>query len=162
MPFDISSQPRGLMALLGAKVGGTAPRLLGDQVVGTVDLLDFYTLNIRESLTAAGPAPAVGGNVFAATLIVPAGEAWIVHAFNVEAACGAGAAIDMAPGVALAGFGQIMTVGDYLAAAATQNVRTWSPIQFVAGPGAQFGFNVRSVTLVPTVTGFLTFSRVRI
>jgi hypothetical protein len=163
MPFELSSQPRGLMALLGSKVMGTAPRELADQVVGVIELLEFYTLNIRETATAGQVTPAIGGNVFTGTtLTVPAGEAWIVHAYNVECQCAAGEAIDLQAAVTLAGGGQMMGVGDYFAAAATQNVRAWAPNQFTAGPGAVFGFNVRSLTLTPDVFGWLTFSRVRV
>jgi len=165
MPFELSSQPRGLMALLGAKQMGTAPKDLADQVVGVIDLVQFYTLNIRETATATQITPAVGGNVFTGTsLVVPAGEAWIVHSYNVESQTAAGEAIDLCCAITLAGLGQMMSVGDYVAATgATQNARPWAQASpLVAGPGATFGFNVRSLTLTPDVFGWLTFSRIRV
>jgi hypothetical protein len=160
LTLPISSLPKGLVALLGSKGLGESPRELADQVVGTVDLTQMYLLNDREFATGTNAAPAVGGNVFT-QLIVPTGEVWYVHMYGIDTTPGAGAAIDVAPGWRVGALSGILSTGNYVSAAATQNARPFTPAPFLANSGSQFGFNVRSVTLAPQVDCLVVFTRLR-
>jgi len=163
--FSISKYARGLPDLLGLKERGSGPRDFSEQVVGTVNMTELYLLQNRETiLSGNNAAPIVGSNFFAAPndLLVPANELWYCWHYSVSSTPGAGAAIDMAPILLGDGSANSVNLGFYIAAAATQQARTFMTYPFWAGPGSQLGFTVRSVTLAPTVNANLVFTRLRV
>ena len=163
MPATVGKLPRGLVALLSLRDSGEAPRLLADTIVGTVQMQELFLLQDREVSTGpTNAAPAVGANFFTPSVVVPAGQLWYVWEYFVASSPGAGAAIDMAAAAVLDGLSLMMPLGDYASAAATQNVRCRADHPFWAGPGTEFGFTVRSVTLAPSVAVGLIFTRIRI
>jgi hypothetical protein len=162
MPLNISNLAQGLTSLLGAKGQGAGPREFADQVVGTIDIARMLSFNQREFLVASNAAPAVGGNIFTG-LSVPPGEAWLVDMFGLDCTPGAGAAIDAAPAWGVNQAAGLISLGVYAAAAATQNIRPFSSnMPLLANPGSRFGFNVRSVTLAPSVDCIIVFTRLRV
>lgn len=149
--------------MLALRDSGAAPRLLADQVVGTVSMDELFLIQDRESAAGfSNAAPAVGVNFYTPALIVPPGELWYVWHYAVVCQPGAGAAIDLAAAVNLDGLSLTCTLGDFVAAAAAQQVRARADLPFWAGPGSQMGFVTRSVTLAPTVNAGIAFTRLRI
>lgn len=55
MPQPIQRVPRGLADVLSI-FGGQSPQALTDQVAGAIDLLQFYGLNQRTTISSAGVA----------------------------------------------------------------------------------------------------------
>lgn len=74
MPLPIQRNPRALSDLLSI-FGGQTPQRLADDIIGTVELLQFYGLNQQQFLNATNGALAIGGNV---TLTVPANQFWVL------------------------------------------------------------------------------------
>jgi hypothetical protein len=156
MPFSISKYARGLTSLLDLKERGQGPRLFDDVVQGNVDLTQMYLLQGREGIFSSPiGAPVLGLNT--TNLIVPANELWYVHWMNATAVAGAGAAIDLAPGVVM-DVNLTMQIGPYTAVAAGQQGRAVAQAPFLATPGCVFCFLARSVVLAPTcdISVFIT------
>lgn len=81
MQTAIQRFPRALLTLLGAQANGSAPRVLGEQVVPVLDLLDLYGVpEVVDGQNAA--ASAVGDQ--AARLVV-ANEFWYVKSIGLRA-----------------------------------------------------------------------------
>lgn len=162
MPLDIQQFPKGLASMLNLKQGGATPRILADSIAGVIDVETLYLLNDRtQTAIFTGNPPAVGANFYTVQLDVPANEIWYVWGYCVVAVAGAGAAIDLAAGVRLDGNPIMEPLTEYAAAAANQEIRV-NGRGFWAGPGSRFGFLVRSVTLVPTIQGIVTHTRLRV
>lgn len=80
MPYPLHKVPPGFLGLLNAKVSGQAPQAYAEQVVPTVETLDFYGLPNREMLDA-GVGAQVG--TFNQLWTVPSGEVWRVFGANI-------------------------------------------------------------------------------
>lgn len=170
MSFSIARFARGLPALLAISEGGAGPRFLADTVAPVIDLSDLYLIDGRQTIgfnqvagVAVGrndfPAPATGF----ADGVVPPGELWYVWQFGLQAAPGAGAAIEFAPGVFLDGQSVIgFACGPYAAGGAVSDVRNTCPAPFWAGPGSRLFALVKSVTGAVTVSGAAVVTRLRI
>lgn len=76
---DIQRYPRGLIDLLGMRATGETPHKLGQENIGTLEMLEFY-LNDRMTPNASASAapPAAIGNVQITGLTVPDRELWLV------------------------------------------------------------------------------------
>lgn len=120
MPGEIQRVPQGLLSLLGVKGTGQNPRLFGDVVSPTLELLPFLiapTLTAAETITAAVAAAGSG-----ATVTVPAREAWVLVAISARLDTGtvaglAGAFIglqsnDGSPAVVVANSGPVQTIAN--------------------------------------------------
>ena len=165
MAFEIGKYCRALPSVLSLKVRGQGPKLLTDYVSGTLDLSPLYLLEGRETLqSSAQAAPAVGSNFFPppVDLVVPAGELWYVWHYSLFVTAGAGAAIDMCPLAVIDGSPSSVALGNYVNAAATQNARGIMIEKVWAGPGTQFGFATRSVTLTPSITANMVLTRLKV
>lgn len=68
MPLPIQRVPRGLSDVLSI-FGGQTPQSLSDQIIGQLDLLQFYALQQRTALSAVNAAAAEGTGV---TVALPA------------------------------------------------------------------------------------------
>lgn len=159
--MDISKYAKGLPDLFGLKERGKGLPALADQLVAVSDARDLYLLNSREVVAFTNIAAPVGGMNFF-TERVPAGELWYVWNYSVGSAPGAGAAIDLAPGVNLDGLPLSWIIGDQLAAAATQTIQVSNRDPFWAGAGTFFGALVRSVTLAPAIAGAVLITRLKV
>lgn len=100
MAGEINRVPWGLLSILDMQARGQAPRELAGQVSGSIDLLQLYMLQNRESRTGgAGPTAAVGGyfdNSAPQQLLVPQGELWWVWDYSIRpTAALVGAAIEV-------------------------------------------------------------------
>lgn len=98
--FRIQRIPRGLQNLLGM-FGPNTPESLGDEICGTLELLQMYGLSQLQTLTTSNAAVAVGGAV--QLVIGPAGPSvgWSVL-FNAEARVGKAVAMTaLAAGVTI-------------------------------------------------------------
>lgn len=162
MPFAIGKYARALPSLLDLKERGQGPGEFSEQVVGTIDLVQLYLLQGRETNnTVNQAAPVVGQNSWGTPLFVPANEVWYVHQYFCTSQVGAGAAVDLCPSMnpdGTAGF----PLGPYVAGAATQNVRAGMNAPFIATPGTELTFCVRSVTLAPSIAGALLVTKLRV
>lgn len=67
MPLPIQRVPRGLSDVLSI-FGGQTPQMLGPEVLGTLELIQFYGLTQRSTLGANNAAVAEGVNVPAPAL----------------------------------------------------------------------------------------------
>lgn len=77
--FQIQRIPRGLLDLLGLRGYGDTPHLLGQNLVGTVDLSPLYLLDRQETIiTNTNNLAGVGFYQTAAIGEVPEGEMWIL------------------------------------------------------------------------------------
>lgn len=154
--------PRALTALVGIRDMGAQPRELGDSVVGTIDLTELYLFNRREFVTqTAVAAGAVGTVTVLAGLIVPAGEAWFVHFWQISAQTAAGEALSISPALRLAG-GSI-TVGN--PAVLPASTTTWGiPLHrgFWLAPGEGLGAVTTQITGAPVVAGAASITRLRV
>lgn len=61
-PFEIQRVPLGLQYVLNLFGPGTPPKL-GGELIGVIDLLQFYGLNQRTILNGSNAALAEGGNI---------------------------------------------------------------------------------------------------
>jgi hypothetical protein len=160
--FAIGKYARALPSLLDLKERGKGPNQFSEQVVGTVDLTQLYLLQGRETInTVNNAAPAVGQNSWGTPLLVPANEVWFVHHYLATSQVGAGAAVDLATSMNPDGTAGFM-LGDYVAGAATQNVRARASLPFIATPGTELTFLVRSVTLAPSIAGALLVTKLKV
>jgi hypothetical protein len=147
-----------LQSLLGIK-GQPLPDALNSVVQGTLDLTQMYMIASRELVTFTPLAgPAVGSNLFV-NGAVPAGEFWFIHDYVVSSTPGAGAALNMSPAVQQQGI--LIQKGTNQSCVALENLRIRAPLPFWSQPGDVFGFQVQSVTLAPTVSGFASITRLR-
>jgi len=69
----IQRVPRALLEVLGS-YGGEGPKIFGEQVVGMIDLLQFYGKSGRQVFSANNAAAAEGTLV---TLTVPPNQHWV-------------------------------------------------------------------------------------
>jgi len=91
-PQDIQRYPRGLIDLLGMRATGDTPHQLGQNISGSLELLELY-LNDRlipNASAAAGVIAAVG-DLNIAGLTVPARELWLVFEASLSSTTTAGA-----------------------------------------------------------------------
>lgn len=77
---DIQRYPRGLIDLLGMRATGDTPHKLGQENVGTLELLEFY-LNDRmvPNASASAAPPAAIGVVPITGLTVGSREMWLLY-----------------------------------------------------------------------------------
>jgi hypothetical protein len=79
-PQDIQRYPRGLIDLLGMRATGETPHSLGQQTIGTLDLVDLYMADRCElySVATSAPTTVVGGQAFPLAQ-VPDGQVWFLY-----------------------------------------------------------------------------------
>ena len=154
--------PRGLTAFLQIKAGGFNPSYMRDELLPTLDLVQWYLEENAEHLGEAALAVAAVGVTEFTTLAVPAGEYWAVEEFCVSCGLGAGATAKLASSMIMETGGPSLNVGPVEVGIATENVRTrMDRIRFV-GPGARFFVHCQSVTGGPiSVSGNLRITRFR-
>lgn len=80
-PLTIQRYPRGLLDLLGSKSSGDNPTELAPTVAGIIDLGYMYQFDKVEGRTATTNVVNLNGawGVTGPTLVVPAGEVWLLH-----------------------------------------------------------------------------------
>jgi hypothetical protein len=158
----MSKIPAGLLGFLDIKNEAKYPQALLDQLQPTMELFNWYTEVNQEYVESTGLAAVVGSN--ATTMVVPAGQLWYVHDYTCVCAAGAGAAIDLAAGVVFftTPFSNDFVLGPYSAAAANQTVKVRAEKSFFLLAGGLLAFEVRSITLAPTVSAFARITRIRI
>jgi hypothetical protein len=76
MPFPIQRVPQGLSQLLST-FGGQTPMAMADQVIGVLDLLQFYGLSQRQTLTM-GVAGAGASTTDPQAFVIPSASNWSV------------------------------------------------------------------------------------
>ncbi len=163
MPLEIANLPRGLSSLLALKQGGRAPGVLADTVAPTIELLQPYLLNLREYVSMGlQTLPVVGSNSFNPAVSVPAGELWYCWAYLVAVSPGAGEAADIAPALAIDGNPLTVPLAPYVAGTAGQDARSATVTPFWAGPGSEFKFVARSLTLQPDVFGAAIVTKLKV
>jgi hypothetical protein len=166
-PGYMSILPKGLLSFLDIKNDAAYPQRLGLELAPVLDLFEWYMQTNAELITGVTSALTVGAgasNIATPTPIaVPEKEWWYVSEYTTAVNPGAGAAVDVACGCQLFGSGTVtFVVGGYQAAAANQDARAKNDHPFFVGPGSQFVTLVRSVTLAPTATQVIRFSRLRV
>lgn len=167
MPFAINRYPRGLLALLGSKVGGVTPPAFGDQVAPVLELSQFYLADTTERSTVSGNLAATG--LFASTIVVPDTELWYIQRYSVisGAALGAGQSLTMVASLtySLAGATRAQQLGPVSNAGGVGNFVSCKADQpFLAYPAQTLGCIVLVLAAGP-VNGVLfsvEFSRLQI
>ena len=79
-PQDIQRYPKGLIDLLGMRATGETPHTLGQDIRGSLELLDLYVIDrcVEISGSTGIAVPGVGVQTFASGT-VPAGELWLLY-----------------------------------------------------------------------------------
>jgi len=130
-PQDIQRVPRGLIDLLGMRATGQTPAQLGNDIRGSLELLEFY-LNERFRVLQGNSSNIVSPAIsVVAGSTVPQGQLWLLYQ------------ISLSSGLSAAGQGAILTGGvlrnpsginPYFA---LTDPFTWGAVQAV-GVGANF------------------------
>lgn len=165
MAFDLTELPRGLTAALGVRDLGKLPQQLAPQVQLTVDALDPYLFNRRETLAQSGVAPTGGGafDLFSG-LIVPAGEAWYVWAYQVAVTLDPTESALWLPAQRLGGSVVVCGPPQNITApagAAQAYFAPAAPVRWMA-PGEAFGFVASNTSGTPQFSATLVLSRLRV
>lgn len=146
MAGEINTVPLGLLALLGLKEQGVNPPALGELVVPTMELSQFYQTQLTRIAQDTLSVTAAGG--FGATsLIVPQNETWIVSQYMVLRQLGAGETLDLCAAWVIQGQG--FQVGNYVAGVANNFVSAFQDRVLILPPGSQAAVFARSVTGAP-------------
>lgn len=153
MPSLINRVPQGLLSLLDMKTQGTNARILGEQLITVLDVVDFY-LGPKREIVSALIAPALGWNS-SGSLSPASGEVWLVRGLaafsnaDIAAAATLGIAVGFVPVGGAASFGGI-ALDDFSGSFATgqRAVSTYQD-QFLLQPGDQLGFYGAVVTGAP-------------
>jgi hypothetical protein len=92
--LTIQRFPRGLLGLLGTQAGGDTPQQLSPIAGGVVDLLPFYTADLRRTAQANVGNVGAAGTLFVGSSVVacPVGEMWLVHEAGAQCTAAAPAA----------------------------------------------------------------------
>lgn len=78
-PLDIQRVPVGLTDLLGLRATGDSPHVIGQEIRGSIDLLDLYTAYRVEFLQGSTANVAALGFLTSSIGPVPNGEMWVVY-----------------------------------------------------------------------------------
>jgi len=89
--LTIQRFPKGLLGLLGMQVGGDTPQALAPDTQGVVDMLDFYTADLRKT-TQISQANITAAGQLITTSVVPNGEIWLMRDFSFQSTAAAPAA----------------------------------------------------------------------
>jgi len=162
--IPITELPAGVTSLLKVRASGVLPRGLEDNVRLVMESFALYALNVRETIILTGGgvltvgfAPMAAGNT-----LVPPGELWYCWLFTIHTFMNAGEAGVYQCAIKEGAVG-IMTGSDVRAGIVGANVGVTSNLgPFWARPGTQFGAQVTSVTLAPTMFGSLMVSKFRV
>lgn len=150
----------GLPSLLGLK-GFGAPAILEGVVRPSLDILQLYLIQNRESITTGTvAAPAAGGNSFQSNAQVPVGELWYVWHFTVISIAGAGAATRFRAAINLAGQANQPVSLDSTIAATTQG-RAMAVCPFWLNGGESLSCIIEQITLTPSYQGTAIITRIR-
>jgi len=158
---NLTLYPAGLTSLLGLRDMGANPRLLSDQLVGVIDLFELYCLTRRETLQIAGQLAVANAQDFTdPNAVVPPGEVWFVEHYYVRSDVGAASAINLTPTVRFQGLA--IPLGTPQFGSANEFIRPFALRQFLAGPGAVFGYLASTLTAPVTVSGAIVVTRFRV
>lgn len=161
MSFPFTELPRGLTGALGVKDMGALPRVLAADVALTVEAMELFLFNRRETVQASEGATVVGFTA-SANVVVPAGEAWYLWAANAGVTTAAGEACTFATALRIGGAGVI--VSDYVTLPASSGgaaaVQAY-PARWLA-PGEGLAISATAVTGVPVKTFTAVITRCRI
>lgn len=171
---NITQFPRGLLALLGALTDGKNPDELQRSVSGVVELLDFYSLNLRERVFFSNTAAGTAAGEWDFTAVqgeVPANQAWLVYNYTVRATiplglqCGITPVLRMQASGATVGFA-VGPKGNTVNATLANELTVSSPFQrpFFAPPGAKFGGVTSDLSAATAFNaqGWVDFVRLRV
>ena len=146
--------PSGLLDALGI-TGGRTPADLAEVVAGTLDLLDFYSSNRMESVSAVetGIAPSVGST--RSTIDIPLGETWWVrHIGSIAENFTANATFLMKPFIRVGGVGRGIRFGindASITGTTTEDITVNAPVNMFFPPGSQLGTVVEQTIGAGTV-----------
>lgn len=76
MPSPLQKVARGFLGLLDQKTLGVNPQLTSETVVPTIEMADFYGIDLRRVVSQAGSVTAFGDTD---VLSVPQSQIWRVH-----------------------------------------------------------------------------------
>lgn len=84
-PFTIQRFPTGTLDILGMQSSGETPKALAQQLVPTVDYLDFYLRDRWETVQGSAlTISSTGSFSFIGNVVVPAGEQWLLHMATIQ------------------------------------------------------------------------------
>lgn len=162
-PLDIQRLPRGLLDLLGLLSGGDTPHQFANTTTGVLDLLDLYTVDRLQVLSALITVPpAALGNFQFAGSVVPQGQVWLVKEMTVNngGVVAAAASIDWSPVIfrnqSLVGNGTIQSRVISSGAGTNYGAGAVYEKPNLVLPGQSFGVQVHAITGAPAVPFQLT------
>lgn len=168
MALPITKYPRGLTSLVGLRDLGITPSALSDQLVGTLDVTQWFLLQDTE-IIQSGPANITGvGSYFFGPGTVPPGEAWVVHQYQVtvDPVIPAGNSLHVRAAMLWTPTGIPVTIGARVSSTAGEYLLAMMnvPQQLILLPGARLGWFVEGMTGVgpipATYTAIITRLRV--
>lgn len=152
--------PRSLISLLGVRDMGELPRELAGVIAPVIDITQNYLFARREALNGSGIAAAIGFTPLAAS-IVPPGEAWYLHAYQLGGTCAVGETLDLYPALRIGGGGVATGPAQAIAASTSRVCPSFElPTRWLA-PGDGLAAQVTSLTGAPTVSFTMVFTRLR-
>lgn len=158
---NITQPPRGLISIFGLRDMGVVPNDLSPQIVGTFDISQLCLLNRELLVGTAVTSPGVGGILFPANAVVPAGELWYVWTYGIRTAAAAGESIRLTPCVAMQG--AVIPIGDPRSAGAGEQLAANAQSGFWLGPGAGFGCVIEAETgAAKNINWFASLVRLRV
>jgi len=161
---QISEFPAALLTLLGIQDMGETPKALSESVVLTIDSLQLYALNRRETIAAGSfqTVTAIGGlNITDPQFTVPNSERWYVWHYQIIGACAVGdvlkiqASCNFSPAANIA-------LSPRFDALAGEQVRPFALAPFWANPGSAFGAIIGAFTGTPAVLPGAVITRFRL
>lgn len=158
MAGRVQSFPLGLQSLLSLKGGGEIPQDLADSIAGVIDLTKMYLLGVREQITSASVAAAIGTPGFP-DLTVPLGETWYVWHYSVFCNTGVNTAT-FGPGIAVQGI-NVVSLGPQVVGAATTQFLAPASNPFWARSGDELCACVGTSAGPPNISGRVVISRLR-
>lgn len=124
----INQVPQGLLSILDMKARGQAPRELASAVGGSIELLPFYLVNGRGTVTGTSTPSAIG---YSSNLQVAQDELWWVHSIHSQSgALAAGTTYRIVPAFRRNNIGGAVTIMPF-----------GEPTSWVAGEAIGVGYD---------------------
>jgi hypothetical protein len=171
---NVTQFPRGLLALVGALTDGKNPDELQRSISSVIDLLPFYSLNLRERVFFANTAAGSAAGEWDFTSVqgeVPANQAWLVYNYTIRATIPIGLTCSLTPVLRMQASGATVgfAVGPKVEATNStlaNQLTVSSPFQvpFFAPPGAKFGGVTADLSAATAFNaqGWVDFVRLRV
>jgi len=151
----------GISGLLGLRGDNLSPNTLNPELVGTIEMLPFFSAGFSERVTSTAQNAANGNQTFAADLTVPPGEMWYLSEYGIVSTSDATGVATLTPALHLIS-GEPVAIGAPLAIVVSSTQLMGMDRPHFLLPGDQLGFNCRGLTATISVHANARFVRMRL